>query len=98
MKVGTNNPEQATTFYPFKGVFTDQVIIITILPRILTIKYHNKPFKSMSKKRRLKDRFSDVSTAFTFCFSYFPTMDVHTYWTVHPLLLETYCKMMLKTN
>lgn len=84
MKAGTNNPERATIFFPFNGVFTDQVIVISILPRILTIKY-NKPFKSISKKRNLEDRFSDVLTAFTFCFSYFPAMDVNTYWTVPPL-------------
>ena len=54
-------------------------IRISIPPRILTIKYYDKPFKSISKKRRLEDRFSDVLSAFTFCFSYFPTIDVHTY-------------------
>ena len=97
MKAGTNNPERATTFFPSNGVFTDQVIVISILPRILPIKY-NKPFKSISKKRKLEDSFSDVLTAITFCFSYFPTMDVHTHWTVLPLSLETYCKMMLKIN
>ena len=78
MKAGTNNPEPATTFVPSNGVFTDQVIVISILPRILSIKC-NKPFKSISRKRKLEDRFSDVLTAFTFCFSYFPAMDVHTH-------------------
>ena len=78
MKAGTNNPVRATTFFPSNGVFTDQVTVISILPRILTIKY-DKRFKSISKKRKLEDRFSDVLTAFTFCFSRFPPMDVNTY-------------------
>ena len=77
---------EATPFWPCNGVFTDQFIFGSILPRIL------------SKNRRQEYSISDVLIAFTFSLRHYRSMDVHKYGTVLLSSREKYSKMMLKIN